>query len=93
MQNIIDYIHRPAVFEPEAVMAMSQAYDLALASFVSPPPKAVIDVIAARIIQLARKGERNPQVLCQISLSAIPDNPFHEHPPSKPSTFNQGASR
>lgn len=71
MSNIIDYIRRPAVFEPEAVSAMGDAYERALASFDTPPVKTVREVIAGRIISLAQKGERDPALLCLEALAAL----------------------
>jgi hypothetical protein len=71
MTNIIDYIRRPAVFEPEVVVAMADAYERALASFDTQPPKTVREVIAGRIIGLAQKGERDPRVLCEKALAAL----------------------
>lgn len=71
MTNIIDYIRRPAVFEPEVVTAMGDAYERALASFDTAPVKTVREVIAGRIIGLAQKGERDPRVLCERALAAL----------------------
>jgi hypothetical protein len=71
MTNIIDYIRRPAVFEPEVVAIMGDAYERALASFDTEPIKSVREVIAGRIIALAQKGERDPQVLCEKALAAL----------------------
>lgn len=71
MTNIIDYIRRPAVFEPEVVTAMGDAYERALASFNTLPEKTVREVIAGRIIGLAQKGERDPGVLCEKALAAL----------------------
>jgi hypothetical protein len=71
MTNIIDYIRRPAVFESDAVAAMGDAYEQALASFEALPIKTVREVIAGRIIELAQKGERDPRVLCEKALAAL----------------------
>ncbi len=71
MPNIIYYIRRPAVFEPETITVMGEAYERALASFESPPPKVVREVIAARIIDMAGKGERDPHQLCQNALETL----------------------
>jgi hypothetical protein len=46
----------PGVFEPEAIAAMGEAYEAALAS----QPNAVPEAIAGRIIAAARTGERDP---------------------------------
>ena len=71
MTNIVDYIRRPAVFEPEVVKAMGDAYERALTSFDTAPVKTVREVIAGRIIALAQKGEHDPAVLCEKALSAL----------------------
>ncbi|MGH6724932.1 MAG: hypothetical protein ACREB8_00120 [Pseudolabrys sp.] len=70
MSAIIDYIKRPGVFDPEEISAMSDAYDSALRSFSTPPPKSVREVIAATIIALAGSGESDPQKLSEKALSA-----------------------
>ena len=71
MTNIIDYIRRPAVFEPEVVTIMGDAYERALASFPTVPVKTVREVIAGRIIDLAKKGQRDPRLLCESALAAL----------------------
>ena len=71
MTNIVDYIRRPGVFEPEVVGVMGDAYERALASFDTVPAKTVREIIAGRIIGLAQKGERDPSVLCEKALEAL----------------------
>jgi len=51
-------------FEPEAIAAMSEAFDAACES----QPEAVREVIAQRIIQAARLGERDPVRLRESAL-------------------------
>lgn len=88
MTNIVDYIRRPAVFEPEVVKAMGDAYERALASFDTAPVKTVREVIAGRIIALAQKGEHDPRALCEGALAAlgVHGNPEPAHKPgSQPS--------
>ncbi len=48
--------YMPGVFGPEALSAMGEAYEAALAS----QPNAVREAIAGRIIAAARLGERDP---------------------------------
>ena len=88
MTNIVDYIRRPAVFEPEVVSAMGEAYERALGSFDTVPAKTVREVIAGRIIALAQKGERDPGILCESALEALgvhgKPGPAHK-PGSQPS--------
>lgn len=82
MPNIIEYIRRPAVFDPETIAVMSDAYERALASFDFPPPKTVREVIAARIIVMARKGQRDPHLLCDGAIEAIPVRSRRDGPSS-----------
>lgn len=63
MPIITDYIERPAVFGPEEISAMSDAYDFALSSFPTPPPQSAREIIATGIIAVACTGERDPQKL------------------------------
>jgi hypothetical protein len=71
MTNIVDYICRPAVFEPEVITAMGDAYERALGSFDTLPAKTVREVIAGRIIRFAQKGEHDPGILCEKALEAL----------------------
>jgi hypothetical protein len=70
MPTILDYILREDVFEPETLAAMGDAYDRALRSLDAKPSCSARETIAARIISLARKGERDPRKLCEDALSA-----------------------
>ena len=63
MPMITDTIERPAVFGPEEISAMSDAYDFVLRSFPTPPPQSAKETIATGIIAVARTGERDPQKL------------------------------
>jgi hypothetical protein len=54
---------------------MDDAYERALRIFPSLTSESVRQVIAARIIGLARTGERDPHKLCEQSLADL-DGPF-----------------
>jgi hypothetical protein len=61
-----------AVFEDDAVKAMTVAYedvlrDLNLADRADP----LTEIIAKKIIELAQTGERDPKRLCEDALQAI----------------------
>jgi hypothetical protein len=61
-----------AVFEDDAVKAMTMAYEdvlreLKLANRADP----LTEIIAKKIIELARTGERDPTRLCEDALQAI----------------------
>ena len=71
MSAIIDYIEGPAVFEPEAISVMGDAYERALRTFPTPTSESVKQLIATRIIALARAGKRDPHELCEQSLAAL----------------------
>ncbi len=73
MPDITNYIQRPAAFGPEGLSAMGDAYELALKTFPTLPPQNVREVIATRIIWLAKTGERDPQKLCNSGLAALND--------------------
>ena len=70
MATILPFLRDQSVFEPELTSAMSIAFDeacrmLQLADGAAREREAV----AVRIIELARRGERNPQQLCARVLS------------------------
>ncbi len=71
MGSIVPFLHGVA-FDPEATDAMSAAYDKAVALLRDKGQPAVVnEVIAKRIIALARRGERNPDILCERALAGI----------------------
>jgi hypothetical protein len=55
---------QPGVFDPEAIVAMSEALDAACQS----QPEAMREVIAQRIISAATFGERDPARLREAAL-------------------------
>jgi hypothetical protein len=67
--TIVPFI-KDTVFGPEAVARMGEAFDLACAASAQLGP-VVQEVIAARIISLAKTGERNPQILCDHALEGL----------------------
>lgn len=71
MPEITEYISRPAVFEPEAISVMGDAYERALTIPSTPASEDVRQMIAARIIELVRAGERDPLKLCEQSLAGL----------------------
>ena len=59
-------------FGPEALAVMGDAFDRACeASGQAGEPTFVQEVLATCIIELAKKGERHPQVLCDRALEAL----------------------
>jgi len=69
--TISNYIQGLTVFGPEIISVMGDAYERALKSFPTPAPKCVREVIAARIIDMAKTGESDPRKLCDESLAAL----------------------
>jgi hypothetical protein len=60
---------QPGAFGPEAIGAMSEAYEAALKELQdTSPANAVREAIAGRIIAAARFGERNPVRLREAAL-------------------------
>lgn len=61
-----------AAFDPEAIEALSAAFDKAVADLdKNGQPKIVREVIAKRIIALAREGERDADRLCAGALASL----------------------
>jgi hypothetical protein len=59
----------PGEFDPEALTAMVEAFDAALKALDDGgQPKMVLEVIAQRIIEAARRGERDPVLLVEAAL-------------------------
>ena len=71
MPTIIHHVQSPEAFDPEAISVMDDAYERALKIFPALAPESVRQVIAARIIGLARTGERDPRKLCEQSLADL----------------------
>jgi hypothetical protein len=69
--TINNYIQSREAFDPEAISVMGDAYERALRIAPTPASEGVRQVIAARIIDLARTGERDPHKLCERSLTDL----------------------
>jgi hypothetical protein len=67
-------LFRTSDFDPETVKLLCDAYDKASRSLHDyGQPDIVKEVIARRIISLAKKGERDPDRLCARALAALGD--------------------
>ena len=66
-------LFRAAAFDPESVATLSAAYDLATRRLHDRDrrPALVNEIIAQRIINLAEKGERDPDALASGALNAL----------------------
>jgi hypothetical protein len=60
MGTILPFLKEPSVFDPEATIAMSTAFDAVCASLqISPGDARGRETVATRIVELARRGERD----------------------------------
>lgn len=63
-------LFQEAVFEPETVAILAEAYEKARKSLHDKgQPEIVQEIIAKRIVAAARLGERDPDKLCEAALS------------------------
>ena len=75
MASILPYL-RNAAFDPDAIEAMSRAYDHARKELHDKgQPEVVREIIATRIIAFASKGERDPQKLATAALQVLGIDP------------------
>jgi hypothetical protein len=59
----------PGEFDPEMLAAMAEAFDAAYKALDDArQPKMVLEIIAQRIIEAARRGERDPARLIKAAL-------------------------
>jgi hypothetical protein len=72
MADILQFRPRVNVFAPELTSAMGDAYEKAIASLLNNNSElAVRELVAKRIVRLARRGERDPEYLCSPALSGF----------------------
>ena len=70
--TVIDlYVQQPEAFDPEILSAMSAAYERALRSLPAPTPAGVRETLASLIIGRVRAGERDPDRLYELAVSAL----------------------
>jgi hypothetical protein len=66
-------------FDPEVVRVMGIALECArCALHVSPSDEALSEALAARRIERARTGERDPDILCDFAIFALKSPPREE---------------
>ena len=71
MAKVVDLFHR-SDFDPETIAIMSEAYEKARKSLHDKgQPALVQEVIAGRIISAAKSGQRDPDKLCEMALTAL----------------------
>ena len=72
MADILQFRPRVTVFAPELTSAMGDAYDKAVATLPDTDSELMVrELLAKRIIGLARRGECNPEHLCSSALSGF----------------------
>ncbi len=72
MASILPFIRAKADFDDETTRRMGEAFDAARASLDGEDEAELFyEIIAARIVEAARKGERDPIRLRDIGLAAL----------------------
>lgn len=71
MASILPFIRPETSFDDAATCAMGEAFDAACAELRNGPSKLVREVIAQRIIEAVKKGERDPNRLRNAALAAL----------------------
>jgi hypothetical protein len=63
-------------FDPEAKRVMGVAFEMTRAALrLTDRDDPVIAIVAKKIIELAKEGERNPDLLCERALNDLPASP------------------
>jgi hypothetical protein len=71
MGTVVSYFNGSA-FDSQATHAMGEAFDLACSNMrIGGQPEVVREIMAARIIQAARSGERDPNRLAAKAMDAV----------------------
>ncbi|MGN6748352.1 MAG: hypothetical protein ACTHJS_07140 [Xanthobacteraceae bacterium] len=72
MADILQFRPRLSVFAPEQTSAMGNAYDKAIAALANTDSELMVrELVAKRIIRLARRGECDSEHLCSSALSGF----------------------
>jgi hypothetical protein len=72
MGPILQYISRHDVFDSDTLILLGEAYDKAVGSLNGVGQFPVVrETVAIRILELASRGERDPERLCQGALDAL----------------------
>jgi len=73
MAQILPFIRRCNVFEPDVTLAMGDAYDKAMATISTEAQSQFVvrELIARRIIRMAQKGVVDRDQLCVWALSRV----------------------
>jgi hypothetical protein len=60
-----------AAFEPETLALLTRAYEFALARIGPNQPPIVLETIAKHIVEIAGRGERDPQKMVEFAVRGI----------------------
>jgi hypothetical protein len=72
MGQILQFLRPYDVFDSETLIILGNAYDNAIASLHDRGQPAIVrETMALRMLELASKGERNPERLRQAALAAL----------------------
>jgi hypothetical protein len=72
MGSILQFIEPSHAFDPESIQVLSAAYDRAMRELHdNGQPVLVQEIVAKRIIQLAARGERDPERLSETALASL----------------------
>lgn len=72
MADILQFRPRLTVFAPELTSVMGDAYERAIATLPDIQTELLLrELVAKRIIRLARRGELDPEHLCSSALSGF----------------------
>jgi len=72
MAKVIPFARAETAFDPEVAAVLGAAYDRAIAGLHdSGQPQIVREIIAKRIVALAARGERDPQLLSEAALAGL----------------------
>lgn len=68
----VSYLFRNVSFGPDDIRTLCEAFELAISALHDRGRPSIVDeVIAARIIQVAQAGERDPKVLAENALKLM----------------------
>ena len=60
-----------AAFDPEVIALLIQAYEIAVTRVGKGQPLLVLETLAKRIIEIAVRGERDPQKLVEYAIRGV----------------------
>jgi hypothetical protein len=70
--SAVDRLFEDAAFAPDVTRIMREAFEMACRSLHDTgQPEIVREVLARRIVELTRQGERDPKKLCQDAMRAL----------------------